>query len=114
MKTWTSCLDPGNRLSKLVETYNADTYVFRTDSVPSSDSLMYYLTYEFDDFNVYTDCLLGIHDNHKKGYFYKGYLPSVGSSQTKMNNVSLPEFSYNFSYVCLYFPWTGNPMCCRE
>src|SRR5689334_13431955 len=36
--------DPGNRLSKIVETPNPDTYIFRTDSVPNADSLMYYLT----------------------------------------------------------------------
>src|SRR5215212_3618542 len=53
--------DPGNRMNKLVETPNEDTYVFSADNIPGSDSLMYYLTYEFDDFNVYTDCITGIH-----------------------------------------------------
>jgi two-component system phosphate regulon sensor histidine kinase PhoR len=96
--------DPGNRLSKLVETPNHDTYVFRTDTVPDADSLMYYLTYEFDDFNVYTDCITGIYDASAKHYTYQGYLPSVGSSKTKYGNYKLASFDKNHSYVVLYFP----------
>lgn len=96
--------DPGNRMNKLVETPNADTYLFRADSIPDSDSLMYYLTYEFDDFNVYTDCITGIHQKGKSGYSFMGYLPSVGSSKTKMNNINLPLPEADYSYVTLYFP----------
>ena len=96
--------DPGNKMSQLVQTPNADTYLFRTDNVPNPDSLMYYLTYEFDDFNVYTDCITGIHEKGKSNYSYQGYLPAVGSSQTKMNNVKLPLFENDFSYVTLFFP----------
>jgi len=96
--------DPGNRMNKLVETPNADTYIFRADSIPDSDSLMYYLTYEFDDFNVYTDCITGIHEKGKNGYSYTGYLPSVGSSKTKINSINLPLHEADYSYVCMYFP----------
>jgi two-component system, OmpR family, phosphate regulon sensor histidine kinase PhoR len=96
--------DPGNRLSKLVETPNADTYIFRVDSIPSADSLLYYLIYEFDDFNVYTDCIAGIYDNTLNAYAYMGYLPSVGSPKNKSNNTQLPLYTRDHSYVCLYFP----------
>jgi two-component system, OmpR family, phosphate regulon sensor histidine kinase PhoR len=96
--------DPGSRMNQLVETPNADTYVFTVDSVPNSDSLMYYLTYEFDDFNVYTDCITGIHEKGKKGYSFQGYLPSVGSSKTQMKNIRLPLHESDYSYVSLYFP----------
>jgi two-component system, OmpR family, phosphate regulon sensor histidine kinase PhoR len=96
--------DPGSRLSSLISNPDHDTYVFQVDSVPSSDSLMYYLTYEFDDFNVYTDCVIGIHDKSHTGYAHLGYLPSVGSSKTRMDNVKLPEVNNNSSYVALYFP----------
>lgn len=96
--------DPGNRMSALVETPNSDTYVFRADSLPAADSLMYYLTYEFDDFNVYTDCITGIYNNKMKAYSYMGYLPSVGSTGSKTNNTQLPMIEKSYSYVCLYFP----------
>jgi two-component system phosphate regulon sensor histidine kinase PhoR len=96
--------DPGNRMNRLVETPNADTYVFTVDSIPNSDSLTYYLTYEFDDFNVYTDCITGIHEKGKAGYLFMGYLPSVGSSKTKLKSIKLPVQEDNASYVCLYFP----------
>ncbi|MBL7697935.1 MAG: HAMP domain-containing histidine kinase [Chitinophagaceae bacterium] len=96
--------DPGNRLSKLVETPNHDTYIFRTDSIPVADSLTHYLTYEFDDFNVYTDCIAGIYDSKLKAYAYMGYLPSVGSPKNKSNSTQLPLFEKDYSYVCLYFP----------
>ena len=96
--------DPGNRMNSLVQTPNADTYLFRADSIPDSDSLMYYLTYEFDDFNVYTDCITGIHEKGKAGYSFQGYLPSVGSSKTQMKNIKLPLHEADYSYVSLYFP----------
>jgi two-component system, OmpR family, phosphate regulon sensor histidine kinase PhoR len=96
--------DPGNKMNQLVKTPNLDTYIFRTDSVPNSDSLMYYLSYEFDDFNVYTDCITGIHEKGKTTYSFRGYLPSVGSSETKMSNVNLPLHETDYSYVTLYFP----------
>lgn len=96
--------DPGNMLSKFVERPNADTYLFRTDSIPDADSLMYYLTYEFDDFNVYTDCITGIHQPGHSKYSYQGYLPSVGSSRTRYANAMLPVFDRNYSYVTLNFP----------
>lgn len=96
--------DPGNRMNKLVATPNADTYLFMVDSIPNSDSLMYYLTYEFDDFNVYTDCITGIHQKGKADYSFMGYLPAVGSSKTRMKNNQLPVQELNDSYVCLYFP----------
>lgn len=96
--------DPGSRLSNLVETPNADTYIFRVDSIPSADSLTYYLTYEFDDFNVYTDCITGIYDNKLKAYAYMGYMPSVGSPKNKTNSTQLPLYERDHSYICLYFP----------
>lgn len=96
--------DPGNRLSKLVERPNSDTYIFRTDSVPDADSLMYYLTYEFDDFNVYTDCITGIYRPGENEYSYQGYLPSVGSSRTRYENAALPLFNKGYPYVILKFP----------
>lgn len=96
--------DPGNKLSKLVETPNADTYIFRADNLPSSDSLMNYLTYEFDDFNVYTDCITGIYNTDKHAYSFLGYLPSVGAPKSEMNNTQLQLYERNHSYVCLYFP----------
>src|SRR5215211_3661663 len=95
--------DPGKKMNQLVKTPSLDTYIFRTDSVPNSHSLMYYLNYEFDDFNVYTDYVTGIHEKGKTTYSFKGYLPSVGSSETKMSNVNLPLHETDYSYVTLIF-----------
>lgn len=96
--------DPGNKMNTLVETVNPDTYIFRADNIPSPDSLMNYLSYEFDDFNVYTDCIAGIYNADKSAYAFVGYLPSVGTPKSKMNNTQLQLYERNYSYVCLYFP----------
>jgi two-component system phosphate regulon sensor histidine kinase PhoR len=96
--------DPGSRMDKLIENPKPDIYYFRVDNVPSGDSLTYYLTYEFDDFNVYTDCVTGIYDRAKNKYVHEGFLPSPGSKKKNNHLPDLPVYKTGYSYVSLFFP----------
>jgi two-component system phosphate regulon sensor histidine kinase PhoR len=93
--------DPGSRLDYLVEHPNADTYIYRAERVPVGDTLVNYLKYEFDDFNMYTECNIGIYKHWSNNYIYRNHL-TFGSLAG--NSIELPLFKRDHDYICLYFP----------
>jgi two-component system phosphate regulon sensor histidine kinase PhoR len=95
--------DPASRLDKLIEHPNPDTYLFRADALPIGDTLVNYMKYEFDDFNVYTECNIGIYQHKTDGFTYRNHVSFAGpGSATKLNE--LPIFKKDHDYICLYFP----------
>jgi two-component system phosphate regulon sensor histidine kinase PhoR len=96
--------DAGTKFGKLVERPDAETFIFRTDSMPDQDSLVYYLTSEFDDFNVYTDCKVGLYDGKQRKYTYEKYIRWAGSTNNS-NPAPLPIVDADHSFICFYFPY---------
>jgi len=96
--------DAGTKFNKLVTQPNAETFIFHTDSMPNTDSLVYYLTSEFDDFNIYTDCKVGLYDSKQKKYIYEKYIAAAGS-QDVSNPAVLPVPDPSRSFICFYFPY---------
>jgi two-component system phosphate regulon sensor histidine kinase PhoR len=96
--------EPGSRLNNLIEKPNPNTFIFKIDSIPSEDSLVYYLTNEFDDFNVFTDCRLAVYDKRSGKYSHEIYLPSIASVHNKDTAFLLPVIKKSFNYVHLFFP----------
>src|SRR6476620_3931660 len=45
----------------IIESPNPDIYLFRVDCVPSFDTLWLSMKSEFTDFDVYTDCKMGVY-----------------------------------------------------
>ena len=43
------------KLQTLIEKTDADSYLFRTDSIPAKDSLVLYMHNELEDFDIFTD-----------------------------------------------------------
>src|SRR4029450_2905966 len=68
------------KLQSLIEKTNADSYTFRSDSIPVKDSLALYMHNELESFDIFTDCKLAVYDHNKDRYVYHAYLPSAGSS----------------------------------
>lgn len=94
--------DPASRLDKLIEHPNSDTYTFRADALPIGDTLIKYMKYEFDDFNVYTECNIGIYHHQSNRFIYKNNVSFAGPGGIAENQ--LPLFKRNHDYICLYFP----------
>ena len=95
--------DAGSKFGKLISHPDAETFIFRTDSTPNADSLVYYLTSEFDDFNVYTDCKVGLFDSKQNRYIFEKYIRSAGSADTS-NITPLPIPDPRHSFISFYFP----------
>ena len=96
--------ESSEKLQSLIEKTDADSYLFRVDSIPAKDSLVFYMHTELEGFDIFTDGKLAIYDNTKNKYSYDAYLPSAGSGYTDDTAMALPVIQKNYSYVYLYFP----------
>jgi two-component system phosphate regulon sensor histidine kinase PhoR len=96
--------EASEKLQSLIEKTDADSYLFRADSIPPKDSLSLYMHNELESFDIFTDCKLAVYDNIKNKYVYDIYLPSAGSGKTADTSLFVPPVSKNYPYVYLYFP----------
>src|SRR5882757_7853426 len=71
---------PGTSLQQLI-TANLDNnyFVFKADTIPPKDSLVFYMQDEFADFGVLTDCKLGAYSSAQKKYVYEEFIPAPAS-----------------------------------
>jgi len=92
------------KLQSLIEKTDANTYLFRVDSIPAKDSLIFYMHTELEGFDIFTDGKLSVYDNTKNKYVYDAYLPSAGSGYANDTILTLPLVQKKYSYIYLYFP----------
>lgn len=96
--------DESRKLQALIEKTDADSYIFRSDSIPPRDSLTFYIHNEFESFDIFTDCKLAAYDQSKNRYVYNAYMPSAGSSKKIDTTTATPLIQKDYSYISLYFP----------
>jgi two-component system phosphate regulon sensor histidine kinase PhoR len=92
------------KLQSLIEKADANSYLFRVDSIPAKDSLILYMHNELESFDIFTDGKLSVYDNTKNKYVYDAYLPSAGSGYKNDTTLTSPLVQKNYSYAYLYFP----------
>jgi len=92
------------KLQSLIEKTDANSYLFRVDSIPAKDSLILYMHNELESFDIFTDGKLSVYDNTKNKYVYDAYLPSAGSGYKNDTTLTSPLVQKNYSYAYLYFP----------
>ncbi len=101
---------PGSQIQKLVDHPNPNTFLLQVDTIPQRDSLMFYITSEFEDFDVFTDCKMAVYSDSSKNYLYQAYIPTAATTQeqlathTLITDVDLPVFPKNYPYIHLFFP----------
>jgi len=96
--------ETSEKLQSLIEKTDVNTYLFRVDSIPVKDSLLYYIHTELEDFDVFTDCKVVVYDKHLNKVFYDAYLPSAGSVNLNDTKPGASVMGKDYSYVSLYFP----------
>lgn len=92
------------KLQSLIEKTDANSYLFRVDSIPAKDSLIFYVHDELEGFDIFTDGKLSVYDHTKNKYVYDAYLPSAGSGYKNDITLTLPLVQKTYSYAYLYFP----------
>ena len=95
------------KVNELVELVDANTYLIKLDSVPVKDSLQHFLTSEFEDFDVWTDCNVAVYLAAKNNYAYQFYINSAASRYLEPVKTSLSILKRNHDYLLLYFPHRG-------
>lgn len=96
--------ESSEKLQSLIEKTDADSYLFRIDSIPPKDSLIFYMHNELEGFDIFTDGKLSVYDHLKNRHVYDAYLPSAGSGYANDTTLTLPLTQKSYSYAYLYFP----------
>ncbi len=94
---------PGKHLQDLIYRPAPDYFLFRIASSAQTDSLIWYLKEELNEFDVLTDAHVGFYVDAKKDYVAKEYIPAAAAHYDPKQNI-LPVYQWGFDYVLLYFP----------
>ncbi|MBL0356302.1 MAG: HAMP domain-containing histidine kinase [Chitinophagaceae bacterium] len=99
--------DPHQPVKQLVDIVDADTYLVQLDSIPQKDTLRLYLSNEFEDFGVWTDCNVAVFNKYQQQYLYQYYLPAASSKNVSTPKTGEPLIKMGYHYLLLYFPHRG-------
>jgi two-component system phosphate regulon sensor histidine kinase PhoR len=96
--------NPAFQVKQIVEVIDPNTYLVKLDSIPNKDSLYYHLSNEFEDFDVWTDCNVGVFSSRKSTFLYEFYLSTAASRYPQEGTVKLLSVKKNYDYLLLNFP----------
>ncbi len=92
------------QLQKLIEQPDANTFLFKIDSIPPKEMLLNNLLDNFEDFQVFADCKIALYNPLSHHYLYEMYLPSADTKHPKNSGIDLQPYKKTYAYVHLYFP----------
>ncbi|MGG9970474.1 sensor histidine kinase [Ferruginibacter sp. SUN002] len=96
--------DVSDTRQTIIENPHPDVYLFRVDCVPSLDTLWLSMKSEFTDFDVYTDCKMGVYHTSTHSYVLEKYIDLPDANQSKDNDSPLPIYKKEYDYILLFFP----------
>ncbi|MEI9942961.1 MAG: HAMP domain-containing sensor histidine kinase [Chitinophagaceae bacterium] len=91
-----------SHLNELVENPEPHLYIANLPLQSNNDSLVDYLLDELENFNVFTNCHVGIYSAKEEKYIYSTLLESAGKKE--ISNITLPATRRSFDHLTLYFP----------
>jgi two-component system phosphate regulon sensor histidine kinase PhoR len=91
-----------SHLNELIESPEPHLYLARIKSTVNKDSLTSYLQNKLEDFEIFTDCYLGIYSAKDQKYIYTTILKSAATRGK--NTLTVPLVARNFDHIALYFP----------
>lgn len=89
-------------LNDLIENPTPNHYVARINLPVNADTLISYLQFELEDFDVFTDCHLAIYSSERNSYIYNHIL-HFGSDNKDTSNI-LPATHPAYDHLSLFFP----------
>ena len=96
--------NPAFQVKQIVEVIDVNTYLVKLDSIPNKDSLYHHLSNEFEDFDVWTDCNVGVFTSKKNNFAYQFYLSTAASRFPQNTLVNFPPIKKKYDYLILNFP----------
>lgn len=95
---------PVSDLKKRIEHPDPNTFYVRIEKVPARDSLVKFITAEFQDFGVNADCRISIFNQEKKHIAYSSYVAFAASHYQDSLSKRPPIVPKDYSFIHLYFP----------
>lgn len=96
--------NPAFQVKKIVEVLDPNTYLVKLDSIPDKDSLYHHLSNEFEDFDVWTDCIVSVYNSSQKAFLYQFYLSTAASRYPQNTAINFLPINKNYNYLLLNFP----------
>jgi two-component system phosphate regulon sensor histidine kinase PhoR len=96
--------NPAQNLQQLINKPGLDYFLFKADTIPQKDSLIFYLQHEFEDFNVLTNVKIGAYQAQSGKYIYQESIEMPPSPSGSQPAYGLPVFATDFDHILLYFP----------
>lgn len=91
-------------VKEVVEIANPNTYLVQLNAIPPIDSLRRYLSIEFEDFDVWTDCNVAVYKASHRSFFYQYYLPAAAGKVDTSLKPKPPLLHRQHDYLQLHFP----------
>jgi two-component system phosphate regulon sensor histidine kinase PhoR len=91
-----------SNLNELVERPEQHLYLAHIKLPVNYDSLQSYLQFDLEDFDIYTNCSIGVYKSGSNNYIYNTTLLSAGTRDN--SNPSIPVLKRKYDYIALYFP----------
>jgi two-component system phosphate regulon sensor histidine kinase PhoR len=91
-----------SHLNELIESPEPHLYLARIRSTVNKDSLVSYLQNKLEDFEIFTDCYLGVYNAAEEKYIYTTILKSAGTRAK--HDLNIPLMPRNYDHIALYFP----------
>ena len=95
---------PTTQLQKLIEHPDANTFLFKIDSIPEKNFLLNNLMENLEGFQVFADCKVALYNGKTPHYLYEAYLPTAGTKHPTSPGGDLKWYKKKYAYVLLYFP----------
>ncbi len=92
------------QLQKLIEQPDANTFLFKIESIPAKKMLLDNLLENLEDFGVFADCKVALYTPGPHKFLYEMYLPSADTKHPVGSGVNLGAYKKNYPYIYLYFP----------
>jgi two-component system phosphate regulon sensor histidine kinase PhoR len=96
--------NPALNLQQLINRPDQDYFLFKADTIPIKDSLVYYLQHEFEDFNILTNVKIGIYSAQSRNYIDQVSIEMPPSASGSQPAYGLPVFATDYDHILLYFP----------
>jgi two-component system phosphate regulon sensor histidine kinase PhoR len=91
-------------LNELIENPEPHLYLVKINLPVNSDSVSQYLQYELEEFDIFTDCHIGIYSAKAGKYVYTDVLESAGKKKKEKDRVVIPDTDKQNDHLALYFP----------
>lgn len=94
----------GEHLQNLIEQPDEKSFLFKTDRIPSADSVASDAAINLEDFGVFTSCIVAVYDSNEGKYVQTHYLPSAAAEPKINTQQDWPLYKKNHNYILLLFP----------